>query len=240
MINSHINGRFLNVIKNLYHNIKSCVTVNDERSPFFESYCGVRQGENLSPVLFSLFLNDLESYLESKNNSGITEDVENHDIDAFVYIKILTLLYEDDTVLIAQEPESLQKSLDHFHAYCSKWKLKINHDKSKIITFGSRTNNALVFNLGPHELEIVDHYKYLGVYFSKSGSFLYARKHIAAQARKTLHLLYMRINNLHLPVDLQLKLFDNTVLPILTYGSEVFGYEIYRCLSAFTRNFCEK
>ena len=63
------------------------------------------------------------------------------------------------------------------------------------------------------------------MYFSKSGSFLYARKHIAAQARKELHILFMRINNLHLPVDLQLKLFDNTVLSILTYGSEVFGYE---------------
>ena len=27
------------------------------------------------------------------------------------------------------------------------------------------------------------------------------------------------------PLGLQLKLFDNTVLPILTYGSEVWGYE---------------
>ena len=35
----------------------------------------------------------------------------------------------------------------------------------------------------------------------------------------------MRANNLDLPLDLQLKLFDNIVLPILTYGSEVWGYE---------------
>ena len=38
-------------------------------------------------------------------------------------------------------------------------------------------------------------------------------------------LLYTRINNLDIPIDLQLKLFDNTVLPILTYGSEVWGFE---------------
>ena len=52
-------------------------------------------------------------------------------------------------------------------------------------------------------------YKYLGTYFPKSGSALNARKLIAAQARKTMHFLNMRINNLNLPVDLQLKLFDN-------------------------------
>lgn len=33
----------------------------------------------------------------------------------------------------------------------------------------------------------------------------------------------MRANNLDLPLDLQMKLFDNTVLPILTYGSEIYG-----------------
>ena len=35
----------------------------------------------------------------------------------------------------------------------------------------------------------------------------------------------MRAKNLDLPLDLQLKRFDNTVLPILTLGSEVLGYE---------------
>ena len=76
-------------------------------------------------------------YLEHKNNAGIDIDVRNDDIDAFVYIKILTLLYADDTVLIAQDPASLQKCLNDFYDYCLKWKLKINHDKSKIIVFGS-------------------------------------------------------------------------------------------------------
>ena len=40
-----------------------------------------------------------------------------------------------------------------------------------------------------------------------------------------MHLLYKRINNLNLPLDLQLKLFDNTILPIMTYSSEILGYE---------------
>lgn len=54
-----------------------------------------------------------------------------------------------------------------------------------------------------------------------------------------MYLLFTRINNLELPIDLQLKLFDNTVLPILTYACEVWGYEnndiIERVHSEFLR-----
>ena len=63
LLDTKINGKFFNVIHNLYHNIKSCILLNNEKSSFFSSNCGVRQGENLSPVLFALFLNDLEHYL---------------------------------------------------------------------------------------------------------------------------------------------------------------------------------
>ena len=40
-----------------------------------------------------------------------------------------------------------------------------------------------------------------------------------------MQLLRKRIVNLHLPVDCQLKLFDQTIVPILLYGSETFGFE---------------
>ena len=37
-----------------------------------------------------------------------------------------------------------------------------------------------------------------------------------------MHLLQIRIKNLNLPVDLQFKLFDQTILPIMTYSCEIF------------------
>ena len=44
------------------------------------------------------------------------------------------------------------------------------------------------------------------------------------QARKALFGLYRKNRNLDLPIDCQLKLFDNTIVPILTYGCEIWGY----------------
>ena len=50
-------------------------------------------------------------------------------------------------------------------------------------------------------------------------------KSVSTLACKAMHLLRKRIVNLYLPVDCQLKLFDQTIVPILLYGSEVTGFE---------------
>ena len=104
--------------------------------------------------------------------------------------------------------------------------INVNFSKTKIIIFNKRYTINLHFKLGEHEIEVIEKYKYLGTLFYKSGSFIHAKKHAAEQARKLMHLLFMRANNLDLdlPIDLQLKLFDNIVLPILIYSSEIHGY----------------
>ena len=218
-----IDGKFFRIVTNMYENIKSCVKVNNNTSTFFASQCGVRQGENLSPMLFALYLNDLETFLLS---GGVeTLDLELRTNELNMYLKLLLLLYADDTVIISNNKENFQKCLNEFYDYCQMWKLNINFSKTEIIIFNSRNNNNFEFKLGDNIIKITDKYKYLGVIFSRSGSFLNARKHLVEQSKKAMHLLFTRAKNLDLPLDLQLKLFDNTVLPILTYGSEVWGHE---------------
>ena len=58
-----IEEKILNVIKNMYSKIKSCITINGISSAYFTCDNGVRQGENLSPLLFAIYLNDLENFL---------------------------------------------------------------------------------------------------------------------------------------------------------------------------------
>ena len=50
------------------------------------------------------------------------------------------------------------------------------------------------------------------------------KKHVVNQARKALFVLYTTTRNLELSIECQLKLFDNLVLPILTYGCEVWWF----------------
>ena len=142
-----------------------------------------------------------------------------------IYIKLFSLLYADDTALMADCPTGLQNRLDAFSCYCNQWKFNVNIAKTKVVIFGARKKPKVQFNIGNQEIEIVDSYKYIGVLFTQTCSFLRARKHIVQQAKKAMILLFTRINNLDIPIDLQLKLFDQTVVPILTYACEVWGYE---------------
>ena len=76
---------------------------------------GVRQGENLSPILFTFYLNDLEKYLSAKQLNGIECDVLTD--DAHVYFKLLVLLYADDTVLFSDNSNDMQHALNVFEEF---------------------------------------------------------------------------------------------------------------------------
>lgn len=226
LVKSNIQGKCLTVIQNLYQNVKSCVSLNGVHSDFFACNIGVRQGENLSPFLFSLFINDIEQYLEDNNVSSLemindisTDILEN-------YLKIFLLLYADDTVLVSETVEGMQNMLNVFHEYCNIWKLDVNVDKTKVVIFTKRRNRENIkFKFNDIELSNCDIYNYLGICFSYNNSFVNAKKKLVEQAQKALYSVYYKIRNLVIPVDLQLKIFDTLIAPILLYASEVIGFE---------------
>ena len=88
-----------------------------------------------------------------------------------------------------------------------------------------RKPNGILFKIGPSDIEIVDEYKYLGLYFTRSGSFIKAKKYISEQATKAMFSLLRKIKTHSLPFDLQIDLFDKTIKPILLYGCEIWGNE---------------
>ena len=136
-------------------------------------------------------------------------------------------MYADDTVILANSKTNLQKGLDVLNDYCKKWKLKVNSDKTKIVIFSKRkvNNNKFNFIFNDSEIEIVEYFKYLGVTFKYNNNFDLCRKNLTNLASRAMFSLLSKSKKLHLPIDLQLELFDQLVLPILCYGSELWGYE---------------
>ena len=98
---------------------------------------GVRQGDNLSPLLFALLINDFLHYI-SQSYKGLNisrtcyPSLSNEDL---VFFKLFVLLYADDTVILAENDRDLQMALDSVHEYCTKYKLTVNINKTKIMTF---------------------------------------------------------------------------------------------------------
>lgn len=166
LIKSNITGKIFKVLFNMYSNTKSCVRNGNEVTPMFTCNIGLKQGENCSPFLFALYLNDLEEFLASKNVDCLSKLHELCWDSIGIYVKMFVILYADDTVLMSETPEGLQLMLDKFQEYCENWKLTVNTQKTKLVIFSKRKhNNENRFTLYNKELEIQDTFSYLGILF---------------------------------------------------------------------------
>lgn len=218
-----INGKCLRVIQSMYNNIKSCILANGKTSSFFISNIGVRQGENLSPILFNLYLNDLERFLSENNIQGVECTQHSLDESIFIYIKLFALLYADDTVILSDSAEDLQNALFAYDDYCRRWKMHVNYDKTKILIFSKGKEAKYTFTLQDTPIEVVNEFKYLGLLLCKNNSFVPTIKYIADQGSKAVYSLLKKARTLQLPIDLQIELFNKLVKPILLYGCEIWG-----------------
>ena len=97
-----VNGRFLDIIKDMYSKSSCAVKIGNKSTNFFRCKKGVRQGCPLSPNLFNIYINDIEKRLTGVNNSLITLD---NGTD------MTCLLYADDIVIMSLSEEGLQKCL---------------------------------------------------------------------------------------------------------------------------------
>jgi hypothetical protein len=120
-----------------------------------------RKGHGKNSCLGSYYIS-----LDLSHERLISQDIE--DI-MNVYMNIFLLLYADDTVLMAETPEDLQKQLNIFHDYCLARKLKVNIDKTKIVCFtNGRLPQNLQFTYSNSEIEIVKEFNYLGLLLAKT------------------------------------------------------------------------
>ena len=242
LIASGINGNVIRVIYNIYDQAKSCIKKENKLSQFFNCNVGVRQGENLSPLLFAIYLNDFEYFVSRKYNglSFISAEIDRilSDEDLEFFIRFYVLLYADDTVVMAETPSQLQSALDSVSEYCDLWNLKVNIGKTEIVIFSKgKVRNYPVFKLCSKPVKVVEEYTYLGTVFNFNGRFTKAIKKQVNQARKAMFSLITKSRRLALPVDIQCELFDKIVVPILLYGSEVWGYSNLLQIEVFYRKF---
>lgn len=135
----------------MYQNTRCKIKFPNGISQYFLSTCGVKQGDVLSPTLFNLYIN------------GLSKDLNNGDTNPIVIgdVKVTSLLYADDLILLSESQEGLQNALNILNNFCLSWKLDVNKQKSKIIFFNSNGKSHLnQFKIDNEILETVKSYCY--------------------------------------------------------------------------------
>ena len=207
LLRHEVGGKFYGVIKAMHEQVKSCVKTSSGFSQLLECTLGVKQGEVLSPILFYLYINDLPDIFGSECDPV---EINKHTLNTF--------MYADDIILLSKSKQGLQNCLNN----CTKWKL--NTLKSKIIVFNkTRRMSHTIFKYGKSNVECVKSYKHLGIEFLIADNFTEAKCVLRKKAKKSTFILKSFINNQHLSPTVTLSMFKKLIVPIRTYGSEIWG-----------------
>lgn len=162
---------------------------------------GVPQGGVLSPLLFILFINDLQHFI-TKN--------------------VTLVLYADDTTICitASSPEELQtkvnRTLEQFYTWCFNNKLIINADKTKYIMFHKRRANPIIsVEINNQKVEKTQNTKFLGLFIDEQLTWI---NHIEYVVKK-LNSAYFAIRNLRNVMDKKylLNIYFALVYPHMKY-----------------------
>lgn len=213
-----IRGRLFKAIKAMYNSLISCVRANGVFSEFFECPVGVRQGCVLSPTLFSLFINQLANHISGTGRHGVQL------LPGLV--ELFILLFADDVALLATTPFGLQNQLNVLFECCSKLKMEVNKDKTKVMVFrkgGYLSRNEKWYYDG-RGLEVVNSYCYLGFTFTTTLSPKQGTDLLVTKGKKAVIWLCKAFNKCKdMSKTVFFKIFDAKIQSILLYASEVWG-----------------
>ena len=198
-------------IQALYKTTEYKIKLKNQILQSIPSNLGLKQGCPLSPLLFNIYISDIETYLKDSESSNFK--LGGFDISHF--------LYADDLVLVANSKEGLQKKLDALATIADDKDLTINSAKSKIVFFNkSGRKYKEDFRLNGAKLDTVQSYTYLGIDMKASGSFTSSIQELISKAKKAMIPLYKTIMQFKIPFRNALNLFKTFVEPIVLYNSE--------------------
>ena len=212
----NITGKIYWAIRSLYEHNISCVKLHGLLSEWFNVDIGVRQGDNLSPTLFGIFINDLAIDIK---NLGLGIPIGNR--------KIPILLYADDIAILAENESDLQKLLNKLHEWCEKWQLQLNIKKSQIVHFRNkcRKKTDSEFYVGQSKLGIVSSYKYLGISLNEFLDYNVCAQELAEAGGRALGAIIAKFKTFkNIGFETFSKLYNSGVIPISDYASAIWGY----------------
>jgi hypothetical protein len=197
-----IDGEVLLWIKNWLKQRKQRVVINGDVSEYITVTSGVPQGSVLGPLLFLIYVNDLDF--------GISN---------------LLSKFADDTKLggvvkNTEHGESIQNDLNKIAEWAKLWDMKFNVEKCCVLHLG-RNNIRSTYNIYGKSLSATTAQKDLGVRVSEDFKFTKQCIEACEKANKVLGFIYRNFD--YKSKDIILPLYKSLVRPHLEYAIQFWN-----------------
>ena len=180
------------------------VVVNGVKSDWAPVLSGVPQGTVLGPLLFSLYINDISSDIES--------EIRLFADDCVCYREIKD---EEDTM-------KLQRDIDRLGSWARKWGMRFQPVKCNMMQLTRKRIKKIhaSYTLEGTNLENVESIKYLGVTITSDLRWNTHVSNVCTKANRTLG--FLRRNLYSCPQEVKEAAYKGLVRPVLDYGSSVW------------------
>ena len=217
---------YLDTLRAMYSDVRLRVRLGGQQGDTFPSTRGVKQGDPLSPLLFGLFIDRLESFLEARAPT----------LGVNITGRLLrAILYADDIVLLADSAQELQALLDVLEEFCRAAGMRPNPKKCEVVVYNDASWPAQVgrasvqWTLNDIPLKKSLHYCYLGTFFEGGKAWDQGRmtKAWTEQQTKGRGAMFAFISNcrthhLYTPYIIS-HLYNSQALSVMGFGCEIWG-----------------
>ena len=237
-----IKGKMFRILYHLYDTMSRCAWHNNETSNYFVGDLGLGEGDPLSPLLYTLFVNGLLQEVWEKhpgvplptnpggNKPGTTTSEPESVSDT---PNLVALMLADDLVGVADTEEEIKLMAQTIHKYSCKWRFQLSPSKSAVVVFGNppAKKASPKVHFGTSELPVLDAYRYLGVVFSKDCKW---DSHIASvidKAVTSVNMLSDFFGNRRVKFGVKRAMLLALIRPGVEYASEVWWASSHQAAS---------
>ena len=204
-----INEAYIQVLEDIYTDATARIHIDDDTSKPIKINRGVRQGDTISPKIFTAAMEDVFQSIEIEDK-GINVDGES----------LTNLRFADDVALLAHSVKDMEAVLNDLDEGSRKIGLKIHKGKTKFMT-NFQTTEPIEIDNDP--IEKVEFYTYLGKEIRMEDT---TKEEVHRKIKTGWSCFAMNKDILcerSIPMSLRRRVFNQCVLPAMTYGAETWA-----------------